>query len=172
MTTFSQVNDHTWLRVGVPCKTVGSAYPGSNPGPATSQNRNSGVPWCPESCLRHAATRHETQPCVGCRGIRGMGGHGSPGWAHAERSPGHRGGETALPGLAHDPARCLPRGNLAAGLPNGMPGSKRVKGKVPMFSAKSIMLPWAAVEAVLGICRECPPGWPLVPAHRASFPKA
>jgi hypothetical protein len=26
------------MRLGAPCKTVGSAYPGSNPGPATTQN--------------------------------------------------------------------------------------------------------------------------------------
>lgn len=34
----------------------------------------------------------------------------------AERGPGHRGGETALPGPTPDPARCLPLGHLVDGL--------------------------------------------------------
>jgi hypothetical protein len=48
-----------------------------------------------------------------------LGGHGmSALWPvpEAERGPGHRGGETVLPGPTPDPARCLPLGHLAAGL--------------------------------------------------------
>ena len=42
-----QVSVHSDGQEWAPCKTVGYAFPGSNPGPATSQSCSSGALRCP-----------------------------------------------------------------------------------------------------------------------------
>ena len=60
----------------------------------------------------------------------------------AERDPGHRGGRRHCRGPAPDPARCLPRGHLAAGLPQQHARVEaRFKGEIFIFSAESIIVP-------------------------------
>jgi hypothetical protein len=51
MTSFAQVNGHVERQAGAYCKTVGSAYPGSNPGPATTSENS---PW--PACTRSGAS--------------------------------------------------------------------------------------------------------------------
>lgn len=100
------------------------------------------------------------------------GGHGLTGWANAERSPGHRGGDTALPGPAQTRLAACPGGILRPGSPTACPGRSGLKGNSNVLNRKHHVAGGAAMDAVLGICREGPPGWPLGPARWASSPKA
>jgi len=125
--------------MGAPCKTVGSAYPGSNPGPATTCVNS---PWpgrmpvrgCPCLC---GCVRPGVPVCGWLCPIRALGvwrGHGGQGCGVGQR--GRR--RSAL--AASAPGTCAP----GTALPNWavLWSRRRLRRRWPGVSARA--LPWEA----------------------------
>jgi len=80
--------------------------------------------------------------------------------------PGHRGGETVLPGPTPDPARCLPLGHLVAGLlQQHARVEARSKGNFPCFQPRASSCREGCRERRLWALPR-----PSRPAGRSSFP--